>query len=129
MNILLVIDTQEYFKQFNPCKYNNLLNYIKMSNNCGIYDLIIASKLKDKNKIIKNFNKTDLNFNFDIEIEKTGYGLPTKFYCDLRNTYKNSNFDIVGISCNNSIQKISMDLFDRELQSKILDDYIINVAF
>lgn len=127
MNILLVIDTQEYFKKYDLVKYNKILNFIKESKNINKYDLIISSKLKKKNKLINNFTYCNLEFNSDIIIEKTGYGLPTKFYSDLKNEYQDGIFNIVGISCNNSIQKISLDLFDRELKSNILNNYIINI--
>lgn len=120
---LLVVDLQkEFTTDVTLSNYNRVLSYIKDSN----YDLVIATKFVSGNS---NFPKRlnwvfkgnkPLEFNADLILEKTGYGLSESQYNMLSKDY---HYDIVGCETDACVLKIAMDLFDREYDFSILKEY------
>ena len=127
MRVLLVVDLQKEFSD-NCGNYERILNYVKGNiANRSKYDLVIA--LKCSNDMESSFVKynawkkclkyvEDLEFNPDVILQKTSYGLLGYNVLSKENTY-----DIVGFNTDACVMKVALDLFDRRYNFRVLTKY------
>lgn len=125
MKVLLVVDLQPEFKDKDG-QYERILQFVKEAKNKG-YDYVIGTQCSNSvdSPFMKYNNWSDcldgcepLDYEPDLKLNKQTYGLPSYGVLPMDNEYH-----IIGYNTDACVLKISMDMFDRNYDIKVLTDY------
>ena len=124
------------FRSDTKFKWKNLCTiFTILGITCNIFNVRYQQKSRQTNRLFKeklgyDFQgcNDDIEFDYDMLLNKSGYGLKEEDYIFLKDQVPDSHIDVIGCDTDACVIKIAMDLFDRELDFSVLGDKVYSTG-